>query len=260
MVGLYILHKLGEKYGKERIGLYRDGGLTCFENASGPKAERIRKAFIKLFKNEFSLNIVSETNLKDVNFLDLTLNLLTAKYEPYNKPDNKPLYINVNSNHPPNIIKNLTESISRRINNLSSDKTIFNNSKELFNNALSYNGFDHKTKFQPLTENKDRSRNKNRGQKITWFSPPYSCNVATNIGKKFLLLLDKHLLLDKFSKVFNRNNLKVSYSSMPNFASIINPQNKKILNENIAKPTSASATVRDMIRTYSQMHRTDKYS
>ena len=55
IVGLYILHKLGEKYGKERIGLYRDDGLACFENTSGPEVERIRKAFIKLFKNEFSL-------------------------------------------------------------------------------------------------------------------------------------------------------------------------------------------------------------
>ena len=125
--------------------------------------ERIRKAFIKLFKNEFSLNIVSDANIKVVNFLDLTLNLSTGKYEPYNKPDNKPLYINVKSNHPPNILKNLPESISRRINKLSSDKTVFNNSKELFNNALFNSGFDYKIKFQPLTENKDLSRDKNRG-------------------------------------------------------------------------------------------------
>ena len=40
LVGLYILHKLGVKYGKERIGLYRDDGLACFENTSGPEAER----------------------------------------------------------------------------------------------------------------------------------------------------------------------------------------------------------------------------
>ena len=166
LVGLYILHKLGEKYGKERISLYRDDGLACFENTSGPEVERIRKAFIKLFKNEFSLNIVSDANIKVVNFLDLTLNLSTGKYEPYNKPNNKPLYISVKSNHPPNIIKNLPESISRRINKLSSDKTVFNNSKELFNNALFNSGFDHKIKFQPLTENKDLSRDKNRGRKI----------------------------------------------------------------------------------------------
>ena len=53
----YILHSLGEKCEKERISLYKDGGLTCFENTSGPEAEIIKKAFIKLFKNEFNLNI-----------------------------------------------------------------------------------------------------------------------------------------------------------------------------------------------------------
>ena len=171
LVSLYILHKLGEKYGKERIGLYRDDGLACFENTSCPEVERIRKAFIKLFKKEFSFNIVF---IKVANFLDLKLNLSNGKYEPYNKPDNKPLYINVKSNHPPNIIKNFPKIISRRINKLSSDKTVFNNSKELFNNTLFNSGFDHKIKFQPLTENKDLSRDKNRGRKIVWFNPPYS--------------------------------------------------------------------------------------
>ena len=110
----------------------------------------------------------------------------------------------MNSNHQPNIIKNLPESISQRINELPSDKTVFNNSKELFKNALSNNVFDHKIKFQPLTKNKDRIRNKNRGRKIVWFNPPYKCNVATNMGKKFLLLLDKHFpKAHDLNRVFN---------------------------------------------------------
>ena len=46
VVGLYILHKLGEKHGKEKISLYRDDHLACFEYSSGPEAERIRKGFI----------------------------------------------------------------------------------------------------------------------------------------------------------------------------------------------------------------------
>ena len=68
--------------------------------------------------------------------------------------------------------------------------------------------------------------------------PLYSCNIATNIGE-FLFLLDKHLpKAHKLRKVFKQNNVKVSYSSMPNFASIINSQNKKILTKNITKPKS----------------------
>ena len=78
-VGWYILHILGEKHGKHRAGLYRDGGLACFECTSGPQAEKIRKGFIKTFKEGFDLSITCETNLKVANFVDVTLNLTTGK-------------------------------------------------------------------------------------------------------------------------------------------------------------------------------------
>ena len=89
--------------------------LACFGYISGPQTGRIRKDFIKIFKENVDLSITCETNLKPVNFLDVTLNLTTGKYQPYNKPDNNPLYINILSNHPPNIIKNLHGNISKRI-------------------------------------------------------------------------------------------------------------------------------------------------
>ena len=72
LVGLYILHVLGEKYGKDKIGLYRDDGLACFGNIKGSQAERIRKELISIFKSEFKLNITSETNLTIVNFFNVT--------------------------------------------------------------------------------------------------------------------------------------------------------------------------------------------
>ena len=59
-----------------------------------------------------------------------------------NKPDNKSLYIYVNSNPPANVIKNLPESISRCIKKLSSDKNRFNNSKDFFENAVSNGALD----------------------------------------------------------------------------------------------------------------------
>ena len=114
-----FIYVFGEKYGKHRISLYRDDGLACFRYTSGPQADRIRKDFIKIFKENFDLSITCEANLKAVNFLDVTLNLTTGKYQPYNKPDNNPLYINILSNHPSNIIKNLPDNISKRINTLS---------------------------------------------------------------------------------------------------------------------------------------------
>ena len=160
----YILHILSTKYRNNLNGIYRDDGLACFENVSGPQADRIRKEFINIFRKEFQLSIVCETNLKIVNFLDVTLDLTTGKYKPYNKPGNIPLYINVKSNHPPNIIKNLPKSISRRINKLSPDKSVFDNSKDLYNNALSVSGFKDKIKFDPdfnnnISGSKNRKKN-----------------------------------------------------------------------------------------------------
>ena len=148
LVGLFILHILGEKYGKHRIGLYRDDRLACFGYTSGPQADRIRKGFVKIFKEDFDLSITWETNLKAVNFLDVTLNLTTGKYQPYNRSDNNPLYINILSNHPPNIIKNLPGNLSKRNNNLSADETTSNKSEDLYNNALAESGFKHKITFQ----------------------------------------------------------------------------------------------------------------
>ena len=64
------------------------------------------------------------------------------KYQPYNKLDNNPLYINILSNHLPNIIRNLPGNISKGVNNLSADETTFNKTKDLYNNTLTESGFE----------------------------------------------------------------------------------------------------------------------
>ena len=75
LVGLYILYILSEKYGKHRIGSYRDDRLASFGYTSGPQADRIKKDF----NEDFDLSISYKTNLKAVNFLDVTLNLTIGK-------------------------------------------------------------------------------------------------------------------------------------------------------------------------------------
>ena len=90
--------------------MYRDDGLACFGYTSGPEADRKERILKKIFREGFDISITYATNLKAVNFLDVTLNLKTGKYKPYNKSDNNPLYINILSNHTPNIIKNLPDN------------------------------------------------------------------------------------------------------------------------------------------------------
>ena len=82
LVGMCNLDILGKKYGKEKVGLYRDNSLDCFKNIGVPQAEKIRKDNVKTIKQVFGDNITSETNLKIVNFLDITLNVSTGKYQP----------------------------------------------------------------------------------------------------------------------------------------------------------------------------------
>ena len=68
------------------------------------------------------------------------------------------------------------------------------------------------------------------------FNPPYSVNVQTNIGKTFLQLTNKLFpKANKFHKIFNRNNVKVSYSCLRNFASMIKLHNNKIMPEEEAQ-------------------------
>ena len=52
-------------------------------------------------------------------------NLKYGTYKPYHKPDNKISYINVQSNHRQNIIKQLPKTIEQRLSNNSSNETIF---------------------------------------------------------------------------------------------------------------------------------------
>ena len=63
LVGVYILNVLGEKYGKERVGLYRDNGLACFDNIVDHKLKRLEKMLLRsLSKNSTSILLVKQTS------------------------------------------------------------------------------------------------------------------------------------------------------------------------------------------------------
>ena len=229
LVGNYLLSILASKYEGQNIGLYRDDGLAVFKNTSGLMAERIKKDFTQIFKKN-GLEITIECNVKIVNYLDVTLNLNDGSYRPYKKPTGELRYIHTQSNPPPATIRQIPISVEKRLNSLSSSKVIFDEAVTDYSKALKESGFNDDIKYCPIQQNND-SR-KQRKRKVTWFNPPYSTNVETNVAKQFLKLVDKHFPKEsKLHKVFNRNNLKVSYSCMPNIASIIAQHNKSMLNE-----------------------------
>ncbi len=225
LVGLFILNKLGQKFGKENIGLYRDDGLAIMKSKSARLADKTRKELHKCFE-QFGLKITAEANLHVVNFLDVTFDLNNGKFKPYRKPNDDPLYINRHSNHPPSIIKQLPTSINKRILDLSTDEQTFHESAPIYQNALRHSNFDHKLDYMKQAPQKTR---RNRQRNIIWFNPPFSKNVKTNIARNFLCLIDKHFPPNhKLHKIFNRNTVKVSYSCMNNVKSKISKCNTRV--------------------------------
>ena len=91
--------------------------------------------------------------------------------------------------------------------------------------------YDFKLEFNPSSENPAKS-NRNRKRKILWFNPPFSTMVETNIGAKFLKLVDQHFPENNpLRKIFNRNSIKVSYRCTPNLSNIISGHNTQILKQ-----------------------------
>ena len=229
LVGTFVLATITKAMPTASIGLYRDDGLGVLWDTPGSKADRIRKDLIKLFA-EMGLKITIQTNLKVADFLDVTLNLSTRSFYPFRKPNDRPIYIHKLSNHPPNIIKNLPASISRRLTDISSDKASFANAKPLYDNALKASGFTEEAEYLEERKSAVRGKRRNRPRKITWFNPPFSQNVATNVGRKFRTLIRKHFpRSSKLYKIFNENTLKISYSCMPNMAAVIRQHNSAVM-------------------------------
>ena len=69
--------------------------------------------------------------MKCTDFLDVKLNLEKEEFRPFRKPNDSPVYIDVKSNHPSTIIKQIPKMINKRLSNLSSNEKIFNEEKDL---------------------------------------------------------------------------------------------------------------------------------
>ena len=222
LVGLYLLSQLNQL--DINVGLYRDDGLAICHKTPR-QIDLIKKEICTIFAKN-NLKITIEANKKTVEFLDITLNLASGSYKPFMKPNNIPLYVHKDSNHPPTIIKNIPESINKRLSNLSSNEAIFNEAKPPYQDALRKSGYNYNLKYNPQS-NVNKNKSRKRARNVTWFNPPYSENVATNIGRKFFSLLDKCFPPGhELHQLLNRNTVKLSYSCMPNIMNVISTHNK----------------------------------
>ena len=230
LIGLYVLSVLNRFMDAEHVGLYRDDGLISLVNSNGPLASKTMKRVSRALK---SLGFKSEIegNIKIVNFLDVTFNLEDGSYGPFSKDNQEPLYVSRYSNHPHCILKQIPNSINERLTRNSSSKKTFDQVKSQYEAALEKSGY--KNKLMYIENNKQtQKKKKNRSRRIIWYNPPYCRLVNINIGKVFIKLVNKHFPKDNpLHKIFNKNNLKVSYSCTANMDRIIDSHNKKILSE-----------------------------
>ena len=93
IIGLFILDILNKLFEKNSIGLYRDDGQLISRNYNGHQNYNVSKDLMKLHI-KYQLNLDTKCNLKIVDYLNVSFNLNTGIYIPFNKPNCKPLYFN----------------------------------------------------------------------------------------------------------------------------------------------------------------------
>ena len=140
LIGIYIQNKLSKLMKKKDFGLYRNDGLGILRNTSKTEADWKLKSIIKIFRG-CGLSITCEVNKKTIDFLDFWFNLNEQTYEPCRKPNNEPIYINLQSNHPSNIIDDIPKTLSKRLTNISCNKNAFDRNVGIYQAPLKNNGF-----------------------------------------------------------------------------------------------------------------------
>ena len=120
--------------------------------------------------------------------MDVTFNLERNNYRRF-----KPGYIDISSNHSPEIIKHLTQTIGERLSRNSSSAEIFEQSKPDYEEALEKCGYKPKLQYKQPNLQQNYIRRRIR-KKIISFNSPFSLNVKTNVAKMFLQLTDTNSL------------------------------------------------------------------
>ena len=126
--------------------------FEIFRGILKPMTDRKKKLILETFK-QYVLAIAIEGNLKTVNFLDITSDLQNNVYKPCSKANDKPTFKNKNFNNQPSILKQLIESIEKRLSETSSSKGIFEKFLELYQVALKDSSFSSDLHYPENTNN-----------------------------------------------------------------------------------------------------------
>ena len=163
------------------IGLDRDDRLAI-SNTTPRDTVNNKKEICCIF-NHNGLRITIEANKQTINFLDVTFNLNKNTYQPFTKsytthtirPPREQPPTNHHKEHAPRhqqktVIPFIRQSILRPSRS-SIPKSI-------------------RLLRVPVHSTLRTNKRKNRQRNILWYNPPFSKNISTNIGHRFLALVD----------------------------------------------------------------------
>ena len=159
--------------------------------------------------------------------------LPSGAYKPYHKPNSKPLYVNVGSNHPQSVIKNIPLGVNERLSMVSSSEEIFNANIDIYQEALNDAGHKHKLKYvEKDIDSYNKKKKRSRQKRQFYFNPPFELNVKTNVAKEIFKALEKNIPRGhKLYPLLNRHTVKVAYTTMPNLEKKVSSHNRKIISE-----------------------------
>ncbi|GAB1604561.1 hypothetical protein Ahia01_000737600 [Argonauta hians] len=259
IVGIYILHEIQNRFPQLEGGAYRDDFLLV-TNSTNRNYDRVKKELHHIF-NTMNLKIEIQNEYRKINYLDVTLDLDNQTVEPYHKQNEMINYINAESNHPRHMKDAIVTSIATRVSTLSHDITKFEKHSNRYNNALTKAGYTTRIKYVKQysanpqeqiinnTNHNGQSRNRHnnnnnnwrnsrhtraykkpskryKGRDVIWFNPVFNLDVTTKIGKKFFEALEKNIPKGhKYRCLFNKNTIKLSYTTAPNLKAYINKYN-----------------------------------
>ena len=129
------------------MGSYDRTDVCEFENHNGHQNDKVREEMIDLFK-QHHLNLQIKCNLNILDYLDITFDLTTGLFKPYNKTKNISRYVTAKSNHVPSILKEIPKSVSKRISSNSCNEQIFNAAAPFFNDILDKCRYSEKLTFE----------------------------------------------------------------------------------------------------------------
>ena len=234
LVGLFLLDQLKTTFDVGMYGIYRDDGLAVVDKITPCQQERLTKRIRKVFQtHDFKITI--NKGMMRTEFLDVILDLKNNCHRPYKKPNTELTYVSNHSNHPNSIKRQIPKIISKRLSQLSSDKSTFNSTKMEYQDALKKCNYKEDIKFDEEIHEAKKKRKRKRN--IIYFQPPFCATVKTPIGRKFLNLVKKHFNINHpLYKILNPKCIKMSYSCLPNVKTRIAGNNKKILSHDSGEP------------------------